>query len=166
MRIIIIATTLLTCCTFNLPAEDKAFERKDISDTQKKLEIRKSSLTDTKKLLRKTDTLSKSQIKTLKANTLKSIGKEAYIYAARNTPNLLQTRLKYLWLKMQLENQKGDWHRREKRDAARSGGKLTKNRANDYEKKYSKVDEKINIYNSAIKKLDSKMIQISKKVID
>lgn len=149
-----------------ISAEDKAFKRKDISDTKKKLEIRKSSLTDTKKLLRKTDTLSKTQISRLKQNALQSLGKDAYVYASQNTPNLLKTRFKYGWLKMQLEIQEAEWKSREKRDAQRSGGKLTETRAKDYEKKYSQNTQKINQYKKAIEKLDNRMIQVSKKVSD
>lgn len=164
MKSCFIALTGLTLLLSSLSAEEKIFKRK-ITDTSKKLDIRKGSLTDTKKLLRKTDSLSNTQIARLKQNALQSMGKDAYLYAAKNSPNLLQTRFKYGWLKMQLETQNGDWKRREKRDAGRSGGKLTETRAKDYKKKYSTNNQKIGQYKKAIEQLDNKMIEMSKKVI-
>ena len=66
---------LLIITTEWIWAEDKAFKRKDIADPHKKLEIREGDLTDTKKLLRKTESLSKTHIKKLRKDTLKAIGK-------------------------------------------------------------------------------------------
>jgi len=157
-----------TCIAFLLIfqlayTQDKSFERKEVTDTQKKLDIKKGGLTDTKKLLRKTDSLSKSQITLMRQMLVNSIGKEAYVYFSANYPNLVNSRLKYTWLKYQLEMQNNEWKAKEKREAARNKGKLSKTRARDYEKKYAKNNASIETYQNSISKLDAMMVDNSKK---
>ena len=167
---------IMTAISLTMMAQDKSFERKKVTDTKKKLDINKKDiadphkkldvrsgdLTDTKKLLRKTDSLSKTQIVRLRQDALRAIGKDAYSNAVSNAPNLMQTRLKYGWLRMQLQTQKAEWNARAKRDAQRSGGKLSETRKKDYERKNGKNDKQIAEYSKVINNLDSKMIQMSK----
>lgn len=182
-------------------SQDKSFERKEVTDTQKKLDIKKEDLadpnkkldiregdvTDTKKLLRKTDSMSNTQLALLKQNALKAVGKDAYVYAYSNAPELMKTRFKYDWLKIQVEEEYSYWKGREKREIAskknsrkvvvKGGGNkkanksnknnkgkdgLSETRAKDYEKRYDEYDKKINEYKTILADLDKKIVSMKK----
>jgi len=162
-------------------SQDKSFERKQVTDTKKKLDInkkdiadphkklkiREGDLTDTKKLLRKTDSLSNTQLATLKRNVIKSVGNEAYSYAYNRSPNLIKMRLKYDWLKMQVQQDYSYWKGREQREKSgkknnKSNSGLSATRAKDYKKRYSEYDKKIANYNTQITRLDKMIIDMKK----
>ena len=179
--------------------QDKAFDRKDITDTkkkldinkegltdtQKKLDINKEDITDTKKLLRKTDSISNAQLSRLRSNALKAVGNEAYSHAFNTAPNLIKMRLKYDWLKIQIEEDYAYWKGREKREIEsnkqrsnhvnknkkdkknnkKKGNEgLSETRAKDYEKRYSEYNKKIEAYESLIDGLDKKIIAMKRGV--
>ena len=176
--------------------QDKSFERKsvtdtkkkldvnkgDLVDTQKKLDIRKGDLTDTKKLLRKTNSISNSQLSLLKRNVIKSVGNEAYTNATNTAPNLVKMRMKYDWFKIQVEQDYTYWKGREKREIESKktsvASKINKNKKNskknnkksekglsdirkkDYEKRFKEYNTKIENYNTQISRLDKMIVDL------
>jgi hypothetical protein len=158
----IIAITFLV--TVGLQAEDKIYNRK-ITDTKKDLDRRKSKPLerDTKKHLRKTDTLSNVHKEKLVAEAVKALGKNVYEAAKSNAPELLRQRLDASWMKMQNKSKRAELKSREKRDTKRSRGKLSKTRARDYAKKYSALTESDAGYDDKIAKLDAAIKDFNKK---
>ena len=150
---------ILILCVFAVPflsADDKIYKRK-ITDTSKKLEIRKGDITDTKALLRKTEHANPEQVRMMKQILAAELGgAKNYTIASRKSPASIKTSMKSLWKIYLIDQDLKEANKWLKKKGLTKGLK----------KYYGEKKEKLNSDKSAYNTLLNKNLAFMKKIVE